>query len=170
MLSSAEIGILATVGVTRIEVCARPIVGVLSTGDELLPPYATCTAATRRHTPHTRRVLQFLLAAICPLTQHEPYHMRALRTGIHPDPLKTRVDIHPRPLKCLCCVCELRLIFCRRVCRSEPLAYGKVRDSNRLMLLSAATESGVSMALSLRFEHPCTHTHTHTQRLYQCIC
>ena len=36
VLSAAEMGILATVGVTKIEVEAQPVVGVLSTGDELV--------------------------------------------------------------------------------------------------------------------------------------
>ena len=37
-LSSAEIGLLATVGSTKVPLYPQPVVGVLSTGDELVPP------------------------------------------------------------------------------------------------------------------------------------
>lgn len=40
LLGPAELGILATVGTTRVPVHRRPVVGVLSTGDELVEPDA----------------------------------------------------------------------------------------------------------------------------------
>ena len=39
-IRAQEVGVLATVGVTRISVYRRPLVGVLSTGDELVEPSA----------------------------------------------------------------------------------------------------------------------------------
>lgn len=38
MITSREIGMLAAVGCTSVVVCRRPRVGVISTGDEILPP------------------------------------------------------------------------------------------------------------------------------------
>ncbi|KAF3774267.1 Molybdopterin biosynthesis protein [Nymphaea thermarum] len=38
LIGTAEIGLLATVGVTAVKVYPRPVVGVLSTGDELVEP------------------------------------------------------------------------------------------------------------------------------------
>ncbi len=40
-LRAQDVGLLAALGVTRIEVGRRPRVGILSTGDELVPPSAT---------------------------------------------------------------------------------------------------------------------------------
>ena len=40
VLGAAEIGLLATVGITSVPVHGRPIVGVMSTGNELTPPSA----------------------------------------------------------------------------------------------------------------------------------
>jgi len=47
-LSAREIGLLAALGVTEVEVFARPRVGILSTGDELIDPAQTPSAGQIR--------------------------------------------------------------------------------------------------------------------------
>lgn len=59
LLGPAEIGILATVGVTKVPVYGAPVVGVLSTGDELVEPSNTPGPGKIRDSNRT-----MLLAAI----------------------------------------------------------------------------------------------------------
>eukprot|EP00029_Vermamoeba_vermiformis_P008311 TRINITY_DN3849_c0_g1_i1.p1 TRINITY_DN3849_c0_g1~~TRINITY_DN3849_c0_g1_i1.p1 ORF type:complete len:426 (-),score=130.06 TRINITY_DN3849_c0_g1_i1:558-1835(-) len=59
VLGPAEIGILATVGVTKVPVYSAPVVGVLSTGDELVEPSETPGPGKIRDSNRT-----MLLAAI----------------------------------------------------------------------------------------------------------
>ena len=45
-LGPAEVGLLATMGITQVECFAKPVVGVMSTGTEVLCIFTQCHAVT----------------------------------------------------------------------------------------------------------------------------
>jgi molybdopterin molybdotransferase len=75
-LRAQDIGLLAALGITRVSVGKRPRVGVISTGDELVPPGAS---------PRPGQIRDVNSAALCCLAAEAGAEARAL--GIIPDDL-----------------------------------------------------------------------------------
>jgi len=73
-LTSADIALLAALGQTDVEVCRRPRVGIVSTGDEIVP------IASQPAPAQTRDANAYGLAALCGQSGGEP-----LLLGIVPD-------------------------------------------------------------------------------------
>jgi molybdopterin molybdotransferase len=69
-IGGAELGVLATLGVTRVAVFARPVFGVVSSGDELVPPDRVPVPGEIRDS--NRYAVAGVLAALGAAVRHFP--------------------------------------------------------------------------------------------------
>jgi molybdopterin molybdotransferase len=112
----AEIGGLMALGLTRVRVCRRPVVGILSSGDEVVPPEAALRPG------QVRDVNAYSLSALVEAAGGQP-----LRYGILPDRVEALRECAARALA----ECDLIVITAGSSASTRDLTAAVIEELGR---------------------------------------